>query len=118
MKFGTIIVYGDRCEFRDGAPTADGVLLQLLNELAMMYDAMDSRAKQVHFRGSRLQTGGSCFVVVKLASLVVSCWGNRAPMPPINVLIGRPHEQHDSCTRVSCPHYLRLSALSGADGVA
>ena len=38
MKFG--IVYGDRYEFRDGVPTADGVLL--LDELAMMmYDAMD-----------------------------------------------------------------------------
>ena len=37
MKFG--FVYGDRYEFRDGAPTADGVLL--LGELAMMYDAMD-----------------------------------------------------------------------------
>ena len=33
--------YGDRYEFRDGAPTADSVLL-LLGELAMMlYDAMD-----------------------------------------------------------------------------
>ena len=32
--------YGDRHEFRDGAPTADGVLL--LDELAMMlHDAMD-----------------------------------------------------------------------------
>ena len=32
--------YGDRYEFRDGAPTADGVLL--LGELAMMlYNAMD-----------------------------------------------------------------------------
>ena len=32
--------YGDRHEFRDGAPTADGVLL--LDELTMMlYDAMD-----------------------------------------------------------------------------
>ena len=40
MKFGTIIMYGDRYEFRDGAPTADSVLL--LDELAMtMYDAMD-----------------------------------------------------------------------------
>ena len=37
MKFG--IVCGDRYEFRDGAPTADGVLL--LDELAMMYDAID-----------------------------------------------------------------------------
>ena len=27
MKFGAMIVYGDRFEFRDGAPTADGVLL-------------------------------------------------------------------------------------------
>ena len=34
------IGYGDRYEFRDGAPTADGVLL--LDELAMMlYDVMD-----------------------------------------------------------------------------
>ena len=33
--------YDDRHEFRDGAQTADGVLL-LLDELAMMlYDAMD-----------------------------------------------------------------------------
>ena len=40
MKFGTIIMYGDRYEFRDGAPTADSVLL--LDELAItMYDAMD-----------------------------------------------------------------------------
>ena len=32
--------YGDRHEFRDGARTADGVLL--LNELAtILYDAMD-----------------------------------------------------------------------------
>ena len=40
MKFG--IVYGDRYELRDGPPTADGVLLLLLDELATMtYDAMD-----------------------------------------------------------------------------
>ena len=37
MKFG--IVCGDRYEFRDGAPTADGV--PLLDELAMMHDSMD-----------------------------------------------------------------------------
>ena len=37
MKFG--IAYGYRYVFRDGALTADGVLL--LDELAMMYDAMD-----------------------------------------------------------------------------
>ena len=44
--------YGDRLEFRDGAPTADGVLL--LDELAMMlYDAMDFASEAgyaVHFK--------------------------------------------------------------------
>ena len=40
MEFRALMVCGDRYEFRDGAPTADGVLL--LDELAMMmYDAMD-----------------------------------------------------------------------------
>ena len=29
-------MYGDRYEFTDGPPTADGVLLLLLDELAMM----------------------------------------------------------------------------------
>ena len=77
MKFG--IIYGDRYEFRDGPPTVDGVLLLLSDELAMMmYIAMNSRAKQVHFRGSRLLVGGCC-LVVKLALMVVS-------------LIGRSHE--------------------------
>ena len=43
--------YGDRHEFRNGAPTADGVLL--LDELSMMlYDAMDfaSEAGYTHFK--------------------------------------------------------------------
>ena len=51
----------------------------------MMYDAMDfasDTGSLLEFRRSRLQTGGSCLVVVKLASLVVP-------------LIGRPHEHHD-----------------------
>ena len=48
MKFG--IVYGDRYEFRDGAPTADGVLR--LNELAMMmYDEMDFACETGSLRG-------------------------------------------------------------------
>ena len=32
-------MYGDRYEFKNGAPTADGVLL--LEDAMMMYDAMD-----------------------------------------------------------------------------
>ena len=48
MKFG--IVYGDRHEFRDGTPTADGVLL--LDELVMMlYDAMDSASETGSLQG-------------------------------------------------------------------
>ena len=48
MKFG--FVYGDRYEFRDGAPTADGVLL--LDELGMMlYDAMDFASKAGSLQG-------------------------------------------------------------------
>ena len=50
MKFGTIIVYGDRYEFREGAPTADGVLP--LDELAkMMYDAVDFASETVTLQG-------------------------------------------------------------------
>ena len=42
--------YGDRYEFRDGAPTADGVLL--LGELAMMvYDAMDFASEAGSLQG-------------------------------------------------------------------
>ena len=45
------IVYGDRYEFRDWAPTADGVLL--LDELAMMmYDAMDCASETGSLQGS------------------------------------------------------------------
>ena len=41
---------GDRYEFRDGAPTADGVLL--LGELAMMvYDAMDFASEESLLQG-------------------------------------------------------------------
>ena len=44
------IVYGDRYEFRDWAPTADGVLL--LDELAMMmYDAMDFASETGSLQG-------------------------------------------------------------------
>ena len=65
--------YGDRYEFRDGAPTADGVLL--LGELAMMvYDAMDFASEAGSLQG--LST--------------TDMWGQHRP--PINVLIGRPHE--------------------------
>ena len=50
MKFGIIIMYGDRYEFRDGAPTADGVLL--LDELAMMmYNAMDFASETGSLQG-------------------------------------------------------------------
>ena len=50
MKFGIIIMYGDRYEFRDGAPTADGVLL--LGGLAMMvYDAMDFASEAGSLQG-------------------------------------------------------------------
>ena len=50
MKFGIIIMYGDRYEFRDGAPTADGVLL--LDELAMMmYHAMDFASETGSLQG-------------------------------------------------------------------
>ena len=49
MKFGIIIMYGDRYEFRDGAPTADGVLL--LDELAMTYDAMDFASETGSLQG-------------------------------------------------------------------
>ena len=55
--------YGDRYEFRDGATTADGVLL-LLDEFAMMlYDAMDFTSETGSpLRGSRLQTDGTTVV--------------------------------------------------------
>ena len=50
MKFG--IVCGNGYEFRDGAPTADGVLLLLLDELAMMlYDAMDFASEASSLQG-------------------------------------------------------------------
>ena len=43
--------FGDRYEFRDGAPTADGVQL-LLGELALMlYDAMDFASKAGSLQG-------------------------------------------------------------------
>ena len=111
MKFG-IVTYGDRYEFSDGAPTAGGVLL--LDELAMIcMTRWISRAKQVRFRGSRLQTGGSCLVALKLASLVASFGGHRPPNNATNqcfdwkdtratrlihqsiILIRKIHEQHD-----------------------
>ena len=42
--------YGDRLEFRDGAPTADGVLL--LDEIAMMmHDAMDFASETGSLQG-------------------------------------------------------------------
>ena len=44
------------------------------------------RHRCLHFL---LQIGGDCLVVVKLASLVVSCGGHRPPTNAINVLIGR-----------------------------
>ena len=48
MKFD--IVFVDRYEFRDGAPTADGVLL--LDEIAMvMYDAMDFASETGSLQG-------------------------------------------------------------------
>ena len=37
-------------EFRDGAPTADGVLL-LLDEFAMMYDAMEFASETASLEG-------------------------------------------------------------------
>ena len=44
------IGYGDRYESRDGAPTADGILL--LSELAMMlYDAMDFASEAGFLQG-------------------------------------------------------------------
>ena len=47
--------YGDRLEFRDGAPTADGVLL--LDELAMMlYDAMDFASEAGSLQKSYMHT--------------------------------------------------------------
>ena len=50
MKFG--IVCGNGYEFRDGAPAADGVLLLLLDELAMMlYDAMDFASEASSLQG-------------------------------------------------------------------
>ena len=60
--------YGVRYEFRDGAPTADCVLL--LGELAMMlYDAMDfaSEAGSLQGLSTTDRSVGSCIVVVKLA---------------------------------------------------
>ena len=48
MTFGTW--YGDRYEFRDGAPTADGALL--LDELAMnLYDDMDFASEPGSLQG-------------------------------------------------------------------
>ena len=64
-----------------------------------------SRAKQVHFRGSRLQTGGSCLVVVKLASLGVSCGGNRPPTNATNQCFDW------KATRVTRLVYVQLSSL-------
>ena len=46
----------------------------------MLYDAMDFASEAGRFTSGALdyrQVGGSCLVVVKLASLVVSCGGNR-----------------------------------------
>ena len=85
-----MIVYGDRFEFRDGAPTADGVLLLVTVGHARHDDVCRwiSRAEQVHFRGSRLQPGSSCFVVVKLVSLVVSRGGYRPPANATNQCSG------------------------------
>ena len=48
MKFG--IVYDDRYEFKDGASTANGVLL--LGELALMlYDAIDFASETGSLQG-------------------------------------------------------------------
>ena len=84
--------YGDRYEFRDGAPTADGVLL--LGELGMMlYDAMDFASEAGLLQGLSTRDTWWLPCVVKLASLVVSCGGNRPPTNATNQrLIGRPHE--------------------------
>ena len=41
--------YGGRYELRDGATTADDVLL--LEELAMMYDAMDFASREGSLQG-------------------------------------------------------------------
>ena len=69
-----------------------------------------SRAKQVHFRGSRLQTGSSCLVVVKLASLVVSCGGHRPPNNATNQCVDWKTTRA-TWPVYSCPHFLCLCYL-------
>ena len=72
--------YGDRYEFRDGAPTADGVLL--LGELAMMpYDAMDFASEAGSLQGLSttdrwwLPCGGEACVV---GCVVWEVWAQQA----------------------------------------
>ena len=52
----------DIYEFRDGAPTADGILL--LDELAMMHDAMDFAS----------ETGSLTSGAVACRQVVVAVW--------------------------------------------
>ena len=108
MKFGTIIVYGDRYEFKDVAPTVGGLLL--LDDAMMMYHAMDF-AKQVHV----LQTYGSCLVMVELASLVVSRGGHRPPTNATNRCFDwkatRATRFVYSCPRYLCPRYQEPTGL-------
>ena len=74
-----------------------------------------SRANQVHSRDSRLQTCGSCLVVVELASLVVSCGGHRPPTNATNQRFDWKATQATrfvySCPRDLCLHYLEPTGL-------
>ena len=97
-------------KFRDGAPTADDDGVLLLDEVAMMiYDAMDFASGTGSIRGSRLQAGGTC-LVVKLASLVVSCGGHR---PPTNATNQCFDWKATRATRLvyTCPQHLYMRHL-------
>ena len=98
-------MYGDRYEFRDGAPTADGV--PLLDELAMMlYDTMDFASEAGSLQGLstadtwELLCGGEACVVV------VSCGGYRSTTNATNQRFDwkATRTSNTTCTTVSYTH--------------
>ena len=117
-------MYGDRYEFRDGAPTADGV--PLLDELAMMlYDTMDFASEAGSLQGLstadtwELLCGGEACVVV------VSCGGYRSTTNATNQRFDwkATRTSNTTCTMYTVVLLTYLSVLSaflnfGADGAA
>ena len=92
--------HGDRYEFRDGAPTADGVLL--LGELAMMlYDAKDFASEAGSLQ--RLSTTGRWWFPCGGEACVVACvvWGQQATNQcHQSIFLLEGHTSNTTCIRM------------------